>query len=640
MTLPAGIDPDLLRTFSLIAEEGSFTRVARQVGRTQSAVSMQVQRLEALLGRTLLLRARGGSVQLTAHGRFLLSRAREVLALNDDIWRTFREPSVAGRVRLGTPDDYALRYLPTILMRFAETHPAVEVDVISASSGELVELMRAGELDLTLCSEGSEPPRAAAVPLWRGPLVWVTSERNSPHRQDPLPLALGHPGCFWRRAALLSLERAGRRYRIAYTSSSQVGTHAPVMAGLAVTVSTISWLPEGLRPLAAGREPARAAAIRDPAPEGPECGAAGHRRPRPHPHRHLRAGGRAGRARPGDRGLNGIAGAARGAAGAGGQGASPLFATSFATAREAGRLRPGAVLGSSSGIAASGEPVSTYMSGMSTTEARPAGPHADHPSTAPISIAGVALTVRDLAGVEQFYRTVLGLAPIARGAGRVALGAGGAAFLHLVEDRSALPDDPAEAGLFHTAFLMPARADLARWLAHAGRLGVPIDGASDHGVSEAIYLSDPEGNGIEVYADRPRASWQWQDGQVSMTTRRLATDDLLGAAEGGEWAGAPAGARIGHVHLRVGDIGAALGFYRDRLGLDLVRAAPSAAFLSTGSYHHHIAVNTWHSRGAGPRDPRRAGLAELTLAVRPGALPDPDAAMRDPWGTELRLARA
>jgi DNA-binding transcriptional LysR family regulator len=251
VSLPAGLDPDLLRAFVFIAEEGSFTRAARLVGRTQSAVSMQVQRLEGLLGQKLLLRGKGGSVQLTPHGQYLVGRARELLSLNDDIWKTFREPSVSGRVRLGTPDDYALRYLPPILMRFAEQHPAVDVDVISASSDELITRLRAGALDLTLCSEGYSLGRLESVPLWRGPLAWVTSERNSPHRQDPLPIAVARDEgeCAWRRAAITALERAGRRYRIAYTSSSQIGTHAPVMAGLAVTVSTISWLPAGLRPL-------------------------------------------------------------------------------------------------------------------------------------------------------------------------------------------------------------------------------------------------------------------------------------------------------------------------------------------------------------------------------------------------------
>jgi DNA-binding transcriptional LysR family regulator len=247
MSLPGGIDSDLLRVFAFIAEEGSFTRAAERVGRTQSAVSMQMQRLETQLGQRLLLRGKGGQVRLTPHGQYLLSRAREVLALNDAIWRTFRAPSVAGTVRLGTPDDYALRYLPAILKRFAETHPAVEVEVACASSSDLIAQLREGALDLTLASEGHEPANWPSVPLWRGPLCWVTSDRFAPHRQDPLPLALAHDDCSWRRAAVRALEESGRRYRIAYTSGTQAGTHAPVMAGLAVTVSTISWLPDGLR---------------------------------------------------------------------------------------------------------------------------------------------------------------------------------------------------------------------------------------------------------------------------------------------------------------------------------------------------------------------------------------------------------
>ncbi|HTW28021.1 MAG TPA: LysR substrate-binding domain-containing protein [Acetobacteraceae bacterium] len=247
MSLPLGLDPDLLRAFTFVAEEGSFTRAARRIGRTQSAVSMQLQRLESALGQRLLLRHKGGAVQLTAHGQYLLARAREVLALNDEIWGTFRAPPISGSVRLGTPDDYALRYLPPILKRFADTHPAVEVEVLCASSTEVVERLRAGELDLTLVSEGNEPPNWPSVPLWRGPLHWITAERFAPHRQDPLPLALAYDHCSWRAAALRALQQAGRHYRIAYTSGSQAGTHAPVMAGLAITVSTISWLPEGLR---------------------------------------------------------------------------------------------------------------------------------------------------------------------------------------------------------------------------------------------------------------------------------------------------------------------------------------------------------------------------------------------------------
>lgn len=252
------IDPALLRAFAFIAEEGSFTRAAERVGRTQSAVSMQVQRLEQLLGQTLLLRGKGGAVNLTSHGRYLLERAREVLALNDQIWSAFRTPSVQGTVRLGTPDDYALRYLPGVLRRFALSHPAVDVDVLCAPSHEVVRHLREGDLDLTLCSDGHKPKGWPGVQLWQGPLRWVTSTRHSPHRMDPLPLALAMESnsCNWRHAAMRALDKAGRRYRVAYTSASLAGTHAPVMAGLAVTVSNVSWVPDGLRLLPPGELPA------------------------------------------------------------------------------------------------------------------------------------------------------------------------------------------------------------------------------------------------------------------------------------------------------------------------------------------------------------------------------------------------
>ena len=143
------LDPELLRAFVLIADGHSFTQAALRIGRTQSAVSMQVKRLEDVLGQRVLSRGKGGSIDLTPHGRYLLSRAREILALNDEVLATFRSPQLAGTVRLGTPDDYALSHLPPILQRFAETHPAVQVDVLCASSTDLVERLKAGELDLT-----------------------------------------------------------------------------------------------------------------------------------------------------------------------------------------------------------------------------------------------------------------------------------------------------------------------------------------------------------------------------------------------------------------------------------------------------------------------------------------------------------
>jgi DNA-binding transcriptional LysR family regulator len=255
MSLPPALDNELLRAFVLIAEGHSFTQAAARIGRTQSAVSMQVKRLEDALGQPVLSRSKGGSVELTPHGHYLLTRARQILALNDEVLATFRAPQIAGTVRLGSPDDYAFAYLPPILKRFAETHPAVQVEVVCSPSSELMHRIKAGELDLTLISNGRYGAEWQPVPLWRGPLVWVTSTRYAPHRQDPLPLALADrrpflargQDCDWAGAAVRALEQAGRRYRIAYTSASQIGTHAPVLAGLAVTVSTRSWLPDGLR---------------------------------------------------------------------------------------------------------------------------------------------------------------------------------------------------------------------------------------------------------------------------------------------------------------------------------------------------------------------------------------------------------
>jgi catechol 2,3-dioxygenase len=226
---------------------------------------------------------------------------------------------------------------------------------------------------------------------------------------------------------------------------------------------------------------------------------------------------------------------------------------------------------------------------------------------------------------------------------------------HAIHRPDALPDDPAAAGLFHTAFLLPSRADLGRWLAHAGRRGQPLDGAADHLVSEAVYLSDPEGNGVEVYTDRPRALWRWSGGpegrRVEMANRPLDTEGLLREGGGAPWAGAPDGTRVGHVHLRVGDVGEARRFYGGVLGMEVTAAWPGAAFLSTGGYHHHLATNTWRSAGAGSRDDRQAGLAAVMLEVadetvlagiarRAGVADLAEDGLRDPWGTALHFQAA
>jgi DNA-binding transcriptional LysR family regulator len=244
---PPGLDPDLLRTFLLIVEGGSFTRAADRVGRTQSAVSMQIRRLEEVLGQPLLTRTPRG-VLPTPQGAWLAERARRLLGVNDEIVANFRTPPMVGTVRLGTPDDYALTWLPGILARFAEAHPAVELDVTCLNSNALAERFRDGRLDMTLMTEGHEVPGARASRIWRGPLRWVGSPRHGLHRRDPLPLALALPDstCPWRNATLDALRAGGRHWRVTYNSATQTGCFTVALAGLALTVSTPTALPQGL----------------------------------------------------------------------------------------------------------------------------------------------------------------------------------------------------------------------------------------------------------------------------------------------------------------------------------------------------------------------------------------------------------
>lgn len=247
LSLLPGLDPDLLRTFVLIAEGGSFTRAADRVGRTQSAVSMQIKRLEEILGQPLLVRTPRG-VQPTSQGMWLLERARALLSLNDEIVGNFRSPPMVGTVRLGTPDDYAINWLPSILARFAEAHPAVELDVTCMNSDVLAEQIQEGRLDLTLISEGQEPRGWPAQRVWRGPLRWVGSTAHALHKRDPLPLALSRPdnACVWRHATLSALRVQGRATRVTYNSATQTGCFTVALAGLAITVSTPCTLPQGL----------------------------------------------------------------------------------------------------------------------------------------------------------------------------------------------------------------------------------------------------------------------------------------------------------------------------------------------------------------------------------------------------------
>jgi catechol 2,3-dioxygenase len=243
---------------------------------------------------------------------------------------------------------------------------------------------------------------------------------------------------------------------------------------------------------------------------------------------------------------------------------------------------------------------------------------------APATYMGaVELSVSDLDRSLEYWQRVVGLRVLARENGSASLGAD-SELVRFVEEPGAQPAD-GHTGLYHVALLVPDRASLARWLAHAARDETRIEGLSDHDVSEAIYLRDPDRHGIEIYADRPRELWEGQVMQ-RMTTRPLDVEDLLGeladpATE--PFGGLPDGTTVGHVHLRVADVEETVAFYRDVLGMDVMaQLGPMAAFLSAGGYHHHVGGNTWESRGAAP-----AGRGFATL--RHAAIVLPDAAERD-----------
>jgi DNA-binding transcriptional LysR family regulator len=260
MGIPLGLDLDLLRTFVAIAEERSFTRAAARVGRTQSAVSLQMQRLEGLLGQTVIVRGKGGSVELNGEGAYLLRRARELLELNDDIMRSIRAAPVHGIVRLGFPAELSAHFLSRILDRFSHAAPAVEVEVEVSASCVMAMRLKNAEFDLVVLREGLEPRQWPAVEVWRSPMKWITSEKHQQHLRDPMPLAnspahctwspFENKECQWHIMVVRALEQAGRRYRIVSTSSTMPGLLAAAQAGLAVTNALADdRLPEGLRPV-------------------------------------------------------------------------------------------------------------------------------------------------------------------------------------------------------------------------------------------------------------------------------------------------------------------------------------------------------------------------------------------------------
>jgi catechol 2,3-dioxygenase len=237
------------------------------------------------------------------------------------------------------------------------------------------------------------------------------------------------------------------------------------------------------------------------------------------------------------------------------------------------------------------------------------------------TVGVVHLTVAELERSLEYYRLAVGLEVLAREGDRASLGAGGHELLVLVEERGARPSR-GHTGLYHFALLVPERGDLARWLAHAARDRVALVGLSDHFVSEALYLSDPDEHGIEIYWDRPREVWE---GQVAerMTTEPLDVRSLLAEAGADPFAGLPPGTTMGHVHLKVAEIADTVAFYRDVIGFGLMaQLGPYAAFLSAGGYHHHLGANTWESAGASPPLPGSAALRRATIVL-------PDAGERD-----------
>lgn len=238
------IDHELLRTFVAIADHGGFTRAAQAINRTQSAVSMQIKRLEEDVIQRPLFERQGRRMHLTSEGTTLLSYARRILDLHGEALNVLRQPDMVGRVKIGVPDDYVMRFLPGILKSFSHTWPLIDVEVHCAPSSELLSHKK-GNLDLSIVTR--EVGHEIGEILRRDETVWVVADSHSPHRQSPLPLALFEEPCFCRRHACNALTRAGRQYRVAYSSPSLATLQAVVGTGLAVSAWMKSLVTPGMR---------------------------------------------------------------------------------------------------------------------------------------------------------------------------------------------------------------------------------------------------------------------------------------------------------------------------------------------------------------------------------------------------------
>jgi DNA-binding transcriptional LysR family regulator len=238
------IDVEQLRTFVAIVETGSFTQAGEVVHKTQSAVSMQIKKLEERLDHPIFVRDGRGS-KLTEYGERLLDFARRIVKLNVEALAAFSDAELSGRVRLGVPDDYADRYLPEIMARFSRVYPGAELTVVCAPSVDLIVQIDSGDIDLAIITT-CEGNRATEI-FRRERLWWVTSNRHSVHREEPLPLALGRATCMWRRSAIERLGAIGRQHRILYTSANSGAVAAAVLAGLAISVFPESGVRPGMR---------------------------------------------------------------------------------------------------------------------------------------------------------------------------------------------------------------------------------------------------------------------------------------------------------------------------------------------------------------------------------------------------------
>ncbi|WP_269929694.1 LysR substrate-binding domain-containing protein [Aminobacter sp. HY435] len=239
------LDLDVLRTFVAIAETGSFTTAANAVFRTPSAVSMQIKKLEDILGRSVFLRD-ARSVALTTDGEMLLGYARRMLSINREAVSKFIIPDIVGVVRLGSPDDFGERVLPHVLKRFAQTHPSIAVDVIIDQSTNLRRRMDDRALDITLLTNSCKATAAGSEVLLTEPIVWAGAKGGCAHLREPLPVSIWEEGCAWRAGALEALGRDGRNYRVAYMSAHTAGQRAAILSDLAVAPLPRSFLGEEL----------------------------------------------------------------------------------------------------------------------------------------------------------------------------------------------------------------------------------------------------------------------------------------------------------------------------------------------------------------------------------------------------------